>query len=211
MISRDELFLSCHKCLACFYVPVIVETLFPVEAGWPDGFFYYSHFISNDEEKILHDEILKIPLHPLIFQGYEAKRKVASFGHDWNFQTRTLSKGKDIPHSFQFIIEKVAKKISIPAERLGELLITEYPVGSVINWHRDAAPFDVIAGISLLTACIFRFRPYEKSKQNRKAIISVPLQPRSLYVISGKARADWEHSIPALKQIRYSITVRTLK
>jgi len=177
----------------------------------PVGFFYYPHLISNDEEKILHDEILKISLLPLLFPGYEAKRKVASFGHDWNFQTGTLSKGREIPHTFQFIIEKIAKKISIPDERLGELLITEYPVGSVINWHRDAPPFDVIAGISLLITYIFRFRPYEKSKQNRKAIISVALQPRSLYIISGKARTDWEHSIPTLKQIRYSITVRTLK
>jgi alkylated DNA repair dioxygenase AlkB len=126
--------------------------------------FLLQHFISHDEEKVLHEQIMKVPLHPLIFQGYEAKRKVASFGYDWNFQTRTLSKGNLIPQPFQFIIEKVAKKISIPVEQFGELLLTEYPTASVINWHRDAPPFGVIAGISLLTACTLRFRPYEKTK-----------------------------------------------
>ena len=188
-----------------------VNSLFSFDPHWPEGFSYHPQFITPDEEKDLYQEILRIDLHPLIFQGYEAKRKVASFGHDWNFQTRTLSKGKTIPKAFEFLIDRVAQQIDVSKERLGELLITEYPIGAVINWHRDAPPFDIIAGMSLLTDCNFRFRPYDKTKQSRKSIISVPLQRCSLYVMQGSSRSEWEHSIPPLKQVRYSITLRTLK
>jgi alkylated DNA repair dioxygenase AlkB len=109
------------------------------------------------------------------------------------------------------LIGKVGDQLSINADAFAELLLTEYPVDSVINWHRDAPPFDIIVGISLMSDCIFRFRPYNKLIRNRKAIISIPLQRRSLYLMSGNARIDWEHSIPAVKQVRYSITLRTLR
>jgi alkylated DNA repair dioxygenase AlkB len=188
-----------------------MNSLFSDEPVLPDGFVYYPNFITTGEETDICNAIMKIDLHPLIFQGYEAKRKVASFGYDWNFQTRVLTKGKEIPKQFEFLIKKVSEKISSPNIQFAELLLTEYPIGSVINWHRDAPPFDIIAGISLLSDCTFRFRPYDKVKQSRKAIISFPLQRRSLYIMSGRSRTDWEHSIPAVKEVRYSITLRTLK
>ncbi|MBX9850590.1 MAG: alpha-ketoglutarate-dependent dioxygenase AlkB [Cytophagaceae bacterium] len=91
------------------------------------------------------------------------------------------------------------------------MLVTEYPTGSVINWHRDAPPFDLIAGISLLSDCKFRLRPHDKSKQCRTSIISFPVKRRSLYIMQGPARTDWQHSIAPVKETRYSITLRTLK
>ncbi|MGV3657809.1 MAG: alpha-ketoglutarate-dependent dioxygenase AlkB, partial [Chitinophagaceae bacterium] len=97
------------------------------------------------------------------------------------------------------------------AKDISELLVTEYPPGSVINWHRDAPPFDTIIGISLLSDCVFKLRPYDKAKQERKATISLPVQRRSLYVMKDSARTEWEHSIAPVKQTRYSITLRTLK
>lgn len=35
--------------------------------------------------------------------------------------------------------------------------------------------------------------------------------PPSLYAMSGPSRLEWEHSIPAVDPLRYSITLRTLK
>jgi alkylated DNA repair dioxygenase AlkB len=137
--------------------------------------------------------------------------KTAGFGYDWSFESRTLSKGKPIPIAFDFLLHKVAKQMSIDASDFGAMLVTEYPISSVINWHRDAPPFDVIAGVSLLSDCTFRFRPYDKARQDRKSTISLPLERRSLYIMAGESRSEWEHSIPAVKQVRYSITLRTLK
>jgi DNA oxidative demethylase len=39
----------------------------------------------------------------------------------------------------------------------------------------------------------------------------VELEPRSGYVLGGAARSSWQHSIPATKDLRYSITFRTLR
>jgi len=186
-------------------------TLFPIEPNYPNGFFYVPDFITVDEEQELYKEILHTELLSFHFQGFEARRRVASFGYDYSFEKASLSKGKDIPPAFHFLIKKVAAQLSIAAGEFAEVLLTEYPVGSVINWHRDAPPFDLIAGISLMSDCNFRLRPYDKAKQSRASIVSVPVGRRSLYVIQGVARSDWQHSIAPVKQVRYSITVRTLK
>jgi len=122
-----------------------------------------------------------------------------------------MAKGEDIPVIFNSLIGRVAEVVSVATDEFAELLVTKYPIESVINWHRDAPPFDLIAGISLLSDCTFRLRPFDKAKQNRKAIISFPVERRSLYIIKGAARNEWQHSISAVKQIRYSITLRTLK
>jgi alkylated DNA repair dioxygenase AlkB len=187
-----------------------MNTLFSIEPDYPPGFSYFPDFITEAEEQELIGNVRNIDLHPMNFQGYEAKRKVASFGYDWSFEKRVLTKGKEIPAAFSAIIEKVAAKASISKNDFGELLLTEYPEGSVINWHRDAPPFNLIAGISLATDCTFRLRPHDKSKQGRKSILSFPVKRRSLYLMQGEARTNWEHSITPLKSIRYSITLRTL-
>lgn len=188
-----------------------MNTLFPVQPNFPEGFQYIPDFITKEEEHRLYEEITKTVLHTFTFQGYEAKRKVASFGQDWSFEKRALSKGKDIPEAFRPLIEKVAARLSLEPGAFQELLLTEYPEGSVINWHRDAPPFDLVAGISLLSDATFRLRPQAKEKQGRGSVISFPVQRRSLYVIAGPSRTDWQHSIAPVKQVRYSITLRTLR
>ena len=188
-----------------------MNTLFPVEVKYPDGFEYFRNFLTVQEETNLASEISKINLHTFIFQGFEAKRKVASFGYDYSFEKRNLSKGKEIPAVFDYLIKKVSTHLDISPENFAELLVTEYPIGSVINWHRDAPPFDVIVGISLMADCTFRLRPHDKMKQGRGSVISFPIMRRSLYVMRGPARTDWQHSIAPVAEIRYSITLRTLK
>ena len=188
-----------------------METLFPVPSRFPEGFNYTPDFITADEESFLLDEIKKITLHTFHFQGFEAKRKVASFGYDYNFERKRLSKGNPIPVAFNGLLEKVAAYLTIPTGDFAELLVTEYPTGSVINWHRDAFPFDVVAGISLLSDCTFRLRPHDKARQERSAIISFPVHKRSLYIMRDDARIGWQHSIAPVKNIRYSITLRTLR
>ncbi len=185
--------------------------LFPIKLNLPDGFNYYREFLTIDEENQLLKAIKNIDLHTFMFQGYEAKRKVASFGFDYNFTNRSIKKGNPIPGEFTWLIEKVSRHFDLPDNAFKELLVTEYPVGSVINWHRDAPPFELIAGISLNSNCTFKLRPYDKAKQNRKSVISLPVERRSLYKISGVAREQWEHSTAPVDEVRYSITLRTLK
>jgi len=188
-----------------------MNTLFPVEQIYPEGFSYFEDFLSENEEQELLKTLAATAVQPFVFQGYTANRKVASFGFDYSFTNRKLSKGKDIPAEFELLVKKVAMKLELSPSDFAELLVTEYPPGSVINWHRDAPPFDMIAGISLLSDCIFRLRPQEKINQTRANVISFPVKRRSLYLIKGVARTDWQHSIVPVKETRYSITLRTLR
>src|ERR1043165_1902487 len=151
-----------------------MNSLFDQQPVFPDGFRYYPDFLTEQEEKQLIRTVQQLELHPLIFQGFEAKRKVQSFGYDYNFDSRKASRGKEIPAGFRFLVEKAAAYIDIPPEDFEELLVTEYPPGSVINWHRDAPPFDIIVGISLMPDCTFRLRPHDKTQRGRSSVHSFP-------------------------------------
>jgi alkylated DNA repair dioxygenase AlkB len=188
-----------------------MNSLFPQYDLLPPGFTYIPGFLSKEEEQALILGIREMELRPMIFQGFEAKRETAGFGWNYSFDTRSLSKGRDIPPLFYPLIEKVAAVAGIASGKLEQMLVTGYPPGAVINWHRDAPPFGLVAGISLLSECTFRFRPHDKTLQHRKAIRSLTVHPRSLYIIDGSARTDWQHSIQPVKHTRYSITLRTLK
>jgi alkylated DNA repair dioxygenase AlkB len=52
-----------------------------------------------------------------------------------------------------------------------------------------------------------RLKPYKAEGK----IASVILDPRSIYVMRGPARWQFQHSIPAVEKTRYSITFRTLR
>jgi alkylated DNA repair dioxygenase AlkB len=188
-----------------------MSLLFEVQADYPSGFTYFPDFISEEEERLLLNSVTEIELHQMQFQGYTALRKVRSFGYDYNFNTRTITKGPPIPSAFDKLTEKVALHMQLPVTSLAEMLITEYPPGSVINWHRDAPPFDQIAGISLLSDVTFKLRPHDKSKQGRKSIVSFPVKRRSLYIIQGEARTEWQHSTAPVSDTRFSITFRSLQ
>lgn len=175
-------------------------TLFDIAQPLPQGFSYFPDFISPEEEISLTRTIERLELHAFTFQGHTAKRKTASFSNDHS-----------IPASFHPLIQKIAAQANLHPVAFKQLLVTEYPPGSVINWHRDAPPYDIIAGISLHTDCTFRLRPYDKEKQHRRAIISFPVERRSLYIMQGPARIDWQHSITPVQNLRYSITLRTVK
>ena len=188
-----------------------MNTLFDIAPVLPPGFSYYPGFISGVEENLLLEAIKALELNPMKFHQYEAKRKVISFGRGWSFTEQQLKQGDPIPGAFHFLVQKIAKQLKIPEDKIAQFLITEYPVGSVINWHRDAPPFDIIAGVSLLSNCNFKLRPYAKEKQTRSATISFPVERLSLYTIQAEAKTAWEHSTAPVQQVRYSLTFRTLK
>jgi alkylated DNA repair dioxygenase AlkB len=93
-------------------------------------------------------------------------------------------------------------------------MVTEYSVGTPIGWHRDSPQFGTIIGISLRSSSRLRLKPYQrlplKPNQGEDKIVSVLLEPRSIYIMRGEARWNFQHSIPAVKELRYSITLRSL-
>src|SRR5947208_631206 len=100
----------------------------------------------------------------------------------------------------------------------GYSLINEYPPGAPIGWHRDAPQYDIVAGISLLSSCRMKFRPYVRPDARpsaegvrRIATHEIHLERRSAYLMTGESRNAYEHHIPAVTTLRYSITFRTVR
>jgi alkylated DNA repair dioxygenase AlkB len=188
-----------------------MNTLFDIGPVLPDGFNYHPDFITEAEEQSLIKIIAHLDLQPMKFHEYEAKRKVVSFGRGWSFTEQQLKQGNPFPPEFDFLVDKIAKQLSISKQLIAQFLITEYPAGSVINWHRDAPPFDIIAGVSLAADCTFKLRPQDKEKQTRSATVSLQVQRRSLYTMQGPAKSEWQHCTAPVHKVRYSLTFRTLK
>lgn len=188
-----------------------MNTLFDITPQLPPGFSYRPNFISIEEEENLLQLILAMPLETMKFHQYEAKRKVAGFGKGWSFTDQQIKDGRQIPQGFIFLRNRIAGELKIAPENFVQLLVTEYPVGAVINWHRDAPPFEIVAGVSLAAACTFKLRPHDKDAQTRAATIALNVEPRSLYSMQKEAKTQWQHCTAPLKKVRYSLTFRTLK
>jgi alkylated DNA repair dioxygenase AlkB len=103
---------------------------------------------------------------------------------------------------------EAAKFAGLEAHALEQVLITEYPPGATIGWHKDRAVFDEVVGVSLGSVCTMRFRREVEGSWERR---NLPLAPGSAYLIAGPARSEWEHSIPPVEARRYSITLRSMR
>ena len=148
-----------------------------------------------------------LPFKAFEFQGFVGKRRTVSFGWRYDFNDRSLQKAEDIPDFLLSLREVAAEFAELPAPALQQVLVTEYDAGAAIGWHRDKKIFGDVVGISLLSACRFRFRRKSGSSWERVAITA---EPRSVYLLRGRSRTEWEHSIPAVEALRYSITYRSL-
>ena len=114
-----------------------------------------------------------------------------------------------IPGFLDFLKVRVAAWLGVTADAIRHALIAEYRAGTALGWHRDVPNFELVCGVSLASATRMRFRPYPP-RNEPKSVLSLELAPRSAYILRGDARWRWQHSIPATKALRYSITFRTL-
>ena len=180
----------------------------PEAAGLPEGFRYQPEVLPHAAEQQLLGCIRELPLREFEFQGYTGKRRVVSFGWRYDFNDRVLHRTEDIPEFLLSVRETAARFAGLEPSDLQHVLVTEYSAGSAIGWHRDKAVFGDVIGISLLSPCTFRLRLASGSKWKRASIIA---EPRSAYLLRGPSRTEWEHSIPAVDSLRYSITFRNLR
>src|SRR6185437_13506490 len=145
-------------------------------------------------ERKLILRIRDLPLQPFQFGQFEGKRRVASFGFRYDYGLRKLQKAEPIPVWLTEIVADV-ETFGGPGTQIRQVLCTEYDIGVGIGWHRDKPHFERIFGLSLGSACKFRFRRSSGEKWDR---FRLDADPRSLYMMSGASRNVWEHSIPAV-------------
>lgn len=179
--------------------------LFQAAAALPSGFAYRAEFIEPETERALAADCRGLPFKHFEFHGFQGKRRVVSFGWRYDFNGGGLTKIEAMPPFLLAIRERAAAFARVSPERLQQVLLTEYQPGAAIGWHKDRSVFGDVIGISLLSVCAFRFRRKKPAGWERA---SLNLGPRSIYLMRGPSRAAWEHSIPAVASLRYSITFR---
>ncbi|HKR80789.1 MAG TPA: alpha-ketoglutarate-dependent dioxygenase AlkB [Nitrospira sp.] len=175
----------------------------------PEGFVYHPDWITPEEELTLLRHIEQLLFSEVRMHGVIAKRKVVHFGWDYGYDSWTISPTDPVPEWLLDIRSRAAVVMGAAPEAIEEILVTRYEPGAGIGWHRDAPMFGpVVVGVSLSGTCRMRF---QRTAAGQRRTTEAVLSPRSAYVLAGQARGVWQHSIPPAKELRYSITFRTLK
>ena len=182
--------------------------LFDDQTAGPDGLRYTPAFVSAATEQELIAGISALPLQSFQFGAFEGHRRVKSFGFRYDYALQKLQPSAPIPDWLGRIARDVEAFDALPPGSVRQILCTEYDIGVGIGWHRDKPHFDKVFGLSLGSPCRFRFRRRQGDKWQRFTLMA---EPHSLYLMDGEARSQWEHSIPAVEQRRYSITFRTMR
>jgi alkylated DNA repair dioxygenase AlkB len=164
--------------------------------------------ITRQQEEELLGRFEKLRFDPIVIRGQAARRTARHFGLGYDYDSRTASPGEPIPEWLEPSRRAAAQLAAVESAGLVEILLQRYPPESSIGWHRDAPAFGIVVGISLLGHARLRF---QRGRRERRRTWELWLEPRSGYVLAGEARRSWEHSIPPAKELRYSITFRTLR
>jgi hypothetical protein len=174
----------------------------------PAGFRYAPDVIDTDEEARLVAAFAGLTFKEFEFHGFLGKRRVVPFGSRTDFNDGELKEATPVPAFLLSLRESAAAYAGLAPENLAHALITEYRPGAAIGWHRDRPHYGDVIGISLLSPCTFRMRKKRGALWDRAA---VRLEPRSVYLMRGPSRDEWQHSIPAVDTLRYSVTFRSMR
>jgi alkylated DNA repair dioxygenase AlkB len=174
----------------------------------PEGLIFKSDFLTFQEERDLLALLQTLPFDEFKLHGVAAKRRVLHFGLRYALDRRVLSTAPEIPSQFEPVRRRAAAFAGIAPDDFSQILVNEYRPGAGIGWHHDSPTFGIVAGISLGATCTMRFQ--HGSKEQRRTS-SLELPSRSMYLLTADARNLWQHGIAPIRELRYSITMRTLR
>ena len=175
----------------------------------PAGMRYEAEFLTHDEEQHWIAFAQAQPLAEMNYKGYLAKRRVVSFGGKYDYSANRLNEGPPIPRELDALRSKAAQWLGVEPGAFTQALVAEYREGTPLGWHRDVPDFEDVVGISLVSEAVMRFRPYPPAAPKKADILKLTVQPRSIYLLRGPARWEWQHCVAATQMLRYSITFRT--
>lgn len=178
-------------------------------AGPPEGLAYREDFVDAEEERRLLELLEELDFREVTMRGQTARRTVRHFGLSYDYATGGVVATDPLPAGMEWLRDRCAELMERDPEDLVQILLSRYPPGAGIGWHRDAPMFGSrIAGVSLGAACRMRF---QRTVAGERSTSEIALAPRSAYLLSGTARWSWQHMIPPTRELRYSVTFRTLE
>ena len=182
-------------------------------ADAPPGLLYQPDFLAGPDAAALINWIDRQP-----WQA-DLKRRVQHYGYRYDYRARR-ARAEDylgpLPEAFAELAERLLSHGF--AARPDQVVVNEYEPVQGNATHIDCAPCfgDVIASVSLLSACVMRL------DARAGGYFEQVLAPRSALILSGPARHDWRHGIAArksdmldgtrvLRGRRVSVTFRTMR
>jgi alkylated DNA repair dioxygenase AlkB len=151
----------------------------------------------------------------------ELHRQVQQYGYKYDYKKRQVTPDMwlgPLPAWLGVLCEQLLDRRQLPRPA-NQVIVNEYMAGQGITPHVDCVPCfeDTIASLSLGSPCVMRF-----TRVKTREAVEMLLEPRSMLVLSGEARYQWRHEIPARKRDRWadhvisrgrrvSVTFRTVR
>ena len=174
----------------------------------PEGFRYVPDFVTEGEERSLVARFEGLPFDEIVMRGQVARRSALQFGYDYKYNGGKVSPTGPPPPFLDLYRDRAAALIGRSRDELAMVLVLRYPPGAGIGWHRDRPAFGPeVVGISLLAETVMKLRPLGATRGGVKVVLA----PRSAYVLAGPARSEWQHHVPPVPALRYSVTFRALR
>ena len=165
--------------------------------------------VPADYARVLEGKVDQTPLSPFQFGQWEGKRLTANYGSAYDYQRARPTEAPPMPDWLCDLRAMLAPHVGRDPGEFVQALVTRYDPGAGIGWHRDRPQYGEVIGLSLGAPAKMRLRRRRESGAFDRAVL--PLLPRSIYLLSGSVRWEWEHSIVPLAETRRSITFRTLR
>lgn len=178
-----------------------------------NGLTYVRNFICQSEHDLL---LQKIDSEPWLT---DLKRRVQHYGYKYDYANHKINRAMYIAPLPDWALDVANKLHQSYSQTLpDQVIINEYEPGQGIANHTDCKTCfrDTIISLSLGSPCVMDFI---NTRQELKK--SLFLEPRSLIVLRGEARYEWNHGIAKRKsdkwqgeiikrERRVSLTFRTV-
>jgi alkylated DNA repair protein (DNA oxidative demethylase) len=178
----------------------------PSSSKMPSGFSLHADLLTEEDERRALAFFEGLPFASVMMRGRELRRQIASFGIAFGTNFQSLKQAPTMPPVLRRLRTRAARVAGVYPPMFRQALVQRYPPAAAIGWHRDSDAFgETILGISFGSVAHLRFRHERLGK-----LAEVVLPQRSIYVLTGASRDEWQHSIAPLAALRYSITFRSL-
>jgi DNA oxidative demethylase len=197
-------------------------TTAPAGAAEPAGFLYVPQLITAVEERALLAWFAAAPEWKLVtFRGQTARRRAMSFGARYLTQGRQLEPAPELPPELVVYRDRMVeaacaglgRELALAGRSIADFgLCTalHYPPGGAIGWHADNPAFGpTVLSLSLGAPARLQLQRPSRDDAAASGTIEQELAPRSLFVLAGESRVDWQHRVCPVRAERYSLTVRS--